>query len=286
VAASFYQVLTEAVSDVASHGYDDATRIARWVRLIREAAELRLGPAYLMEERLRVSLNAVYRRMVEQGKLAKYHPGVAKFTLDKVRSHLRAELDRRILASANLIRLNREEAIAKTLRRFEGWSTSIPAGGSNITERRETKSDIRRALAQLPFEERRVLIDQGHKLRASLSEILAKDGQALAARWCSQWRTLGYNYREDHKDRDQKVYLLRGNWALNKGLAKVGSAGYYDDVTAAGEEINCRCYIVWVYNLRDLPKDMLTEKGREELERVQKVIRGDSESWRVSHGHH
>jgi len=275
VASSFYQVLTEAVSDVALHGYDSSERVAGWVKAIREAAERRLGPAYLMEERLRAALNSVYRRMVEQGKLAKFHPGVGRFTLDKVRPHLRAELDRRILASANLIKFNREEAIAKTLRRFEGWSTSIPPGGSNTTERRETKGEIRKALAQLPFEERRVLIDQGHKLRASLSEILAKDGAALAARWNSQWRTLGYNYREDHKDRDQKVYLLRGCWALNKGLVRAGAAGYYDDVTAAGSEINCRCFITWVYNLRDLPRDMLTEKGRTSLEQVQALIRGD-----------
>jgi hypothetical protein len=274
VAKSFYQVLTEAVSDVADHGYDDAGRIARWVREIRAAAEQRLGPAYLMEERLRAALGAVYRRMVELGQISKYHPGVGRYTLQKVAPRLRAELDRRIMASANLIRLNREEAIAKTLRRFEGWSTSIPAGGTNTTERRETKTEIRKALAQLPFEERRVLIDQGHKLRASLSEILAKDGAALAARWNSQWKTLGYNYREDHKDRDGKVYLLRGCWALNKGLVKAGSAGYYDDVTAAGEEINCRCYITWVYNLRDLPKEMLTAKGAEELQRVQDMLRG------------
>jgi hypothetical protein len=272
VVKSFYETLTAAVSDVAEHGYDDAGRVAGWVKAIRDAAEARLGPAYLMEEKLRAALGAVYRRMVEQGKLARYHPGVARYTLQKVAPRLRVELDRRIMASANLIRLNREEAIAKTLRRFEGWSTSIPAGGSNTAERRETKTEVRKALAQLPYEERRVLIDQGHKLRASLSEILAKDGAALAARWQSQWKTLGYNYREDHKDRDGRVYLLRGCWALNKGLVRAGAAGYYDDVTAAGEEINCRCYITWVYNLRDLPKEMLTAKGAEELERVRVLI--------------
>jgi len=67
VAKSFYQVLTEAVSDVALHGYDSSERVAGWVRQIREAAVRRLGPAYLMEERLRAALNSVYRRMVEQG---------------------------------------------------------------------------------------------------------------------------------------------------------------------------------------------------------------------------
>jgi hypothetical protein len=273
MADSFYDVLTKAVADVAEHGYDSAERIAGWVKRIREAAERRLGPSYLMEGRLHEALNAVYRRMVEQGQLSKYHPGVGRFTLDKVRPALRAELDRRIMASANLIRLNREESIAKTLRRFEGWSTSIPTGGSNTTERRETKQDIRKALAQLPFEERRVLIDQGFKLRSSLSEILAKDGAAIAAKWNSHWRQANYNYREDHKERDQNIYALRGCWAIEKGLMRAGNAGYYDDITAAGEEIYCRCFITWIYNLRDLPTIMLTEKGRDELERIRDLLR-------------
>ena len=194
--------------------------------------------------------------------------GVERFTIERIKPSLRAELDRRILASASLIRLNRDAAIEKTIQRFQGWATSIPKGGSGAVAKRETKDDIRKSLAQLPFEERRVLIDQGHKLTSSISEILATDGGAIAGVWRSHWRQSGYDYRVDHKDRDEKVYTVRDNWAMQAGLMKVGRAGYTDDITKPGEEVFCRCYYSYLYHLRDLPASMLTAKGRAQLERV------------------
>ena len=135
-------------------------------------------------------------------------------------------------------------------------------------DKNDTKTGIRKSLAQLPFEERRVLIDQGHKLSASLSEILALEGGAIAGEWHSQWRRAGYNYREDHKERDMQVYTIRNNWAMQKGLMKAGPCGYTDDITAAGEEVFCRCSIRYLYNIRDLPETMLTAKGAAALKEV------------------
>lgn len=265
MAESYFDVITQAINDIAAHGYDNAERVAYWTERIRRAAESSMLSADKMEEMLRDLLTTMYQKMVDKGEIAKFHAGVSRFTIERLKPHLRAELDRRILASANLIKLNRKQAIDKTLQRFQGWSTSIPSGGSEAINRRETKDDFRKALRNLPFEERRVLIDQGHKLRASLSDILAKDGNAIAMIWRSHWREPGYNYREDHKERDKHVYTIRGNWALENGLMKAGSDGYYDDITAVAEEPFCRCWAVWIYTLRDLPRDMLTKKGAEVL---------------------
>ena len=123
-------------------------------------------------------------------------------------------------------------------------------------------------LGGLAFEERRVLIDQGHKLTAAISQTVAVGAGAIAGTWRSHYRQPGYDYREDHKERDGLLYTLRGNWALEKGLMKPGPAGYYEDVTAVGEEVFCRCWMVWFYNLSSLPPDMLTAKGKSELARV------------------
>ena len=117
-----------------------------------------------------------------------------------------------------------------------------------------------------------MLIDQGHKLRASISEVVAVGGNALAGVWHSHWRQPGYDYRVDHKERDQEVYLLRNTWALNEGLIKPGPAGYYDQVTSVGEEPFCRCYMTWLYNLRDLPANMLTKKGQDKLALARKAL--------------
>ena len=262
---SYYDVLTAALEDIVSNGFDSAERVAFWSKKLRESAERAMGTQAKAEQALRDGLTAMYKKLIDNGQIAKYHPGISRFTLEKVRPHLRAELDRRIMASANLITLNRETSIDNTIRRFVGWATSIPAGGTKTQNKAKQRENIKKPLKNLPFETRRVLIDQGHKLNASLSEILAKDGKAIAGYWHSNWRQPGYDYREDHKHRDQKCYALRGNWALERGLMKAGPNGFYDKITAVGEEPFCRCKMRWVYNLRDLPPDMITAKGMNEL---------------------
>jgi hypothetical protein len=269
--ATFFQTVTAAVADLAEHGFDSEERIDHWVGLLQEAAKADLVPEYVLDMHLRHVLRAAYDRLVERGGLLKRHSGVSRFTLEFVKPKLRAELDRRIMASANLIRLNREATIADTLRRFQGWATSIPAGGQTV-ERKPVKNDIRKELASLPFRERRVLIDQGHKLNAAISDILAADAGAIAARWRSNWRQANYDYREEHKERDRVVYATRDSWAIRQGLMKADPvAGYYEDHERPGEFVYCRCFVVWIYNLRDLPPEMLTERGRTKLAEVRRV---------------
>ena len=236
---SFQEVLSEAISDLLDSGFDSIERIDRWKRELAEAARRSLISAASLEQELRDALAAIYRKMVEKGGVFKFNPGVDRFTIDKIKPALRGELDRRIMASANLIKLNRDEAISKTLRRFEGWSTSIPPGGVSAEKKSEVKKNVRKSLGSLKFEERRCLIDQGHKLTSAINDLVASDGGAIAGRWRSHYRQAGYKYRPDHKDRDDKVYLIRDSWAHRAGLVKPGRVGYVDDVTAPAQEINC-----------------------------------------------
>lgn len=261
----FYATITAAVKDVVEHGFDSEARVRFWMEEIRKAAVAEMVPADQLSEVLDATLRAIYRKLVDRGLIARYHPGIHRFTIERIRPQLRSELDRRILASANLIKLNREAAIQKTLQRFAGWSTSIPVGGTDAANKTKTVMEVRKALKSLPFEERRVLIDQGHKLTSSLNDILAKDGGALACTWHSHWRQRGYDYREDHKERDGLFYAVRDNWAITQGLMKRGPNGYSDEITTPGEEVFCRCYYSYVYALRDLPAEMLTARGRAAL---------------------
>jgi hypothetical protein len=269
---TFFEVLTAAIRDLSEFGFDSIERVDLWTTRLREAAKRSMASPAAVENMLNDGLATIYRRLIENGGILRYHPHVSRFTLAQVKPHLRAELDRRIMASAQLIRLNRTEAVEKTMQRFQGWATSIPIGGSSAVEKQETKTGIRKALAQLPFEERRVLIDQGHKLTASLSSVLATSGGAIACEWRSNWRQAGYHFRPDHKERDREIYLLKDSWARDRGLIKVGDAGYYDDITKAAEEVFCRCTVRWIYAIRNLPADMVTEAGRDELARVRRQI--------------
>lgn len=269
------EVISAAVDDMATHGFDDASRVAYWEERIRRAAEAAAGSSAKMDEMLRDVLRRAYEKMAAPGAAAKYHPGVARWTLERVRPELRAELDRRILASANLIRLRKRQRINETLARFAGWSTSIPKGGSAEPEKREAKANIKKPIASLPYEERRVLVDQGHKLTSALNRVVADGGGAIAGVWHSRWRQPNYNYREDHKERDGLVYLLPDSWAAKAGLVKAGPAGKADEITEPAEEPFCRCSYRYVYSLRDLEKiapEMLTEKGRAKLAEAREII--------------
>lgn len=263
--ASFFEVVTAAINDTIEYGYESEERLQYWIEAIREAAEVDMISEADLTAQLHRVLGSAYERLIEKGTILSRHPGVDRFTLAQIKPALRAELDRRILASANLIKLNREQAMAETLRRFQGWATSIPAGGTEITDRREVKANIRKELTSLPFKERRVLIDQGHKLSAAVSDIVATANNAIAAEWRSHWRQQGYQYRQEHKERDQVVYALKGTWAVNEGLIKPGPQGWYEDHERPGEFVLCRCWVRWIYALRDMPKAMLTQKGADAL---------------------
>lgn len=279
----FNRILTEAVADISKNGFDSTERVTYWIERLKEAAFKSLIPSHLMREKLVQGLRMLYRRAIERGGILQLHRGVGRFTPEKLAPQLRSVLDRHIMASANLIKLNRERAVQETIQRFSGWATSVPAGGTKAADKRDTKRDVRKSLARLPFEERRVLIDQGHKFLANLDDTLAVAGGAIAGIWRSRWRQPGYNYREDHKERDGKVFVIRGNWALQKGLMKLAGHQYQDEITKPGEEVFCRCRYEFVYNLRDLPEEMLTQKGREALRRVRigagvKTARADDAS--------
>ncbi|CDY79469.1 hypothetical protein BGLT_02250 [Caballeronia glathei] len=269
---TFFQVISEAIREFETNGFDSIERLTFWVDKIRRAAVETLTPESVLNEELTRVLTGTYKRLIDDGQILKAHPGVGRFTVDRLKPKLRTELDRRLMVSRNLIKLNRQQMIEKTTQRFAGWASSVPAGGSRAIDTKDVKENIRKAMTSLPFEERRVAIDQGHKFVGSLNEIIAVDGGAIAMRWNSQWKRRGYGYRVEHKERDQKIYLLRSSWAKEKGLVKPGPAGYYDDITKVGEEVYCSCFATWIYNLRDLPDDMITVAGKKSLEEVRAKI--------------
>lgn len=269
---SFYEVVTAAVNDMTENGFDDIRRIQYWLRMIREAAERTMVPETVLEDTLQRTFRASYRRMIEQGGALRLHPGLPLFTIERLQPRLRGALDSRLATARNLIKLNREESMSNVEKRFTGWASSIPPGGTDAADKGEAKAAIRKSLTSLKFEDRRVMIDQGNKFISNLHSIIATDGGALAAIWHSHWRERNYNYRKDHKERDDVIYVLRGNWALEKGLMKLDGHRYTDEITAPGEEVFCRCTYSYIYGLRDLPPGMITELGRAELIRVRTMI--------------
>ncbi|EPY7061488.1 hypothetical protein ACXEHR_003205 [Klebsiella pneumoniae] len=269
---TFTRTVREAVKFFLRNGYTSRQELEQWQAIIRQAAESETDDDYMsmVSDRLRKA----YDLQVSKAGALERHKGLSRFTLNYMEPKLRSELDRRILASADLIKLNRTAAINKTVQRFSGWATSIPVqdyvgGGLSASSRSGIVANaqhIQKSAEQVDYEARRVMIDQSHKLIANIDNIIATGNNAIAAEWHSHWRQPGYDYREDHKERDKLIYLIRGNWAQKNGYVKAGPAGYLDEITQPGEEVFCRCYVTYLYNLRSIPEDMLTQKGRKFLE--------------------
>ncbi len=261
------------MNDLIEHGFDSQERLERWMRELRVAARASLVPERVLERELTSALTRAFAQAMNPRALSRRNPGVSEYTLLNVKPELRKKLDQRILASANLIRLNRDAAIEKTLQRFSGWATSIPAGGTRSVNRREESERVRRGIAGLPFEERRVIIDQGHKLVASINQVVAEESGAIAAIWHHVKESPGYQARPEHEARDGRFFVIRGNWALRDGLMKLAGRKYTDEIEQVAELPFCRCWYEYVTALRDLPNDMLTVKGREALASARKELR-------------
>lgn len=261
---TFFEILTEAVNDFIQHGFDSQDRLDYWLGRIKESAEKELIPEYKIREELEKHMQSAFDRLVNKGGLI--NKNVSRFTVEKLKPQLREELDRRIITSVNLIKINREQSINNVLRRFTGWATSIPIGGSDAVDRVEEKKNIRKSLGKVSFEQRRVIIDQTHKLISNIKDTVAIDSGAIAAKWHSHWKQAGYNYRKDHKERDEKIYVIRDGWAYQKGYIRAVN-GFTDDITQPGEEVYCRCNYVYLYNLRQV-KDLLTKKGEKVLQSI------------------
>jgi hypothetical protein len=261
--ATFQQTLVAAIADFSERGFVSAEQVNDWVLRLRSAAERELGPEHKIDDQLRAAFDAIYRRLVERGGVVQFVPEVGRFTLAMIAPELRAELDRRILASADLIKIRRKQRVEETLARFQGWATSIPKGGEGMVDKREVRAHVAKSLRQERFERSRVRIDQGHKLIANIADIVATNNGAIAAEWNSNWRQPGYDYREEHKERDGQIYLIRGSWAHKAGLVKPGRAGYFDDIDKPGIAVFCRCFATYLLSPRQLPDAMLTKRGQE-----------------------
>jgi hypothetical protein len=141
----------------------------------------------------------------------------------------------------------------------------VPAGGSKDKLIKDAITEIKQELRYLakwtkPF-------GSIFSFHAEVEHIFAVEGGAIAGMWKSHFRAPGYDYRPAHKERDGQIFVLRGNWAIEQGLMKLDGRQYTDEITMPAEEVFCQCRYKYLYNLRDLPDEFLTDKGRSFIKR-------------------
>ena len=262
---TFNEVVMAAIKDFSEHGFDSISRLEKWQREITYAAD-RESNTTQVDERLKETLGRIFNQQITKGGILKRHK-LSAWKLESIKPSLRNELDRRIMASAQLIKLNREAMIQKTLQRFAGWSTSLPMGGSDAVDKRTEAENIKKSFHSLSYEVRRLSIDQGHKLKASLDDIVARDAGAIAGIWHCRHGGAAYDNRIDHLKRENHIYFVRDSWAMRDGYIKPAGNQYMDEITAPGQEVYCSCNYEWLYSVADLPSECITVKGRELIAR-------------------
>jgi hypothetical protein len=133
---------------------------------------------------------------------------------------------------------------------------------------------IKRAFRDLTKWDRFFSTVKNNSFPSAVNRTFSFEGNPLAVKWSYSPLDEAGEFRNvyNHKDLADRVYAIRGNWALEKGLMKPGPHGYVEDVPAPGEEFDCMCGFQFIYNLRSLPESMLTPKGAGELARAQAEV--------------
>jgi hypothetical protein len=67
-----------------------------------------------------------------------------------------------------------------------------------------------------------------------------------------------------HKEQGGKIYLIRGNWASEKGFID-GSEAKFTDHQPLPFNDGCFCSYRYLSHLSDLPAELLTPKGKDAL---------------------
>jgi hypothetical protein len=259
----FRTLIMEALRWFATNGYSSEGVLQDWLLRLHRALERELPTDAATKTQISNALAKVFDREIKSG-IVKRVPGVTRYTLDRVAPALRAELDRRIFASVDLIKLNKAAATQKTLQRFSGWVTSVPAGGMAKPDIREVAQDILKPSKQVRFEARRVAIDQGAKLSQNVAKVVSIHAGAIAGIWHDRGQyDKSYDYRPDHLERSGKLFLVRDSWAMNEGLIAKRGLQYMDEITEPAQEIYCSCWYEFVTSPKALPETLLTAKGRE-----------------------
>ncbi|BBE76220.1 hypothetical protein [Phytobacter sp. MRY16-398] len=95
-------------------------------------------------------------------------------------------------------------------------------------------------------------VDKARTLLNAADHVKATENNAIAAIWKAR-------KCDEHASMNENVYAIKGCWALKKKMMKVGPAGYLSDTPLPR---SCGCYLTYLYNLRSLPENMLTDNAR------------------------
>jgi hypothetical protein len=154
------------------------------------------------------------------------------------------------------------------------FSKQVPVGGAADKIVRSLVTDIKREIRYLSKWDKLFYTYKASSLVSELEYILTLQSNPIAVIWrYSPLDEQGeYSKSYDHKEWGGRIYAVRGNWALEKGLMNAGPYGYIDEISRPKQDVGCMCGLQWLYSLRSLPDGMITPIGKAELARAKAII--------------
>lgn len=137
---------------------------------------------------------------------------------------------------------------------------SIPGGGTKAAVVRSHVNPIKNALRDLLQWGEELNRLQATSFMSEVRDFLAQAANhPIAMTWhFAPWSCLV----PGHRELDGQVFVIRENWALQKGLMVAPPAhGFADDAKRRRRELGCMCTTGFIFNLASLPRDMLTPSG-------------------------
>lgn len=237
-------------------GNPDMDQLRAMVPQIRGALEGAFPSDEQIVEEVAKRLGARFRQGLKS--LPKRHKGfVGRLGPEIISDQYRPMLRQRIHASAQLIRLNRDQEIERQLKRFVGWATGSVPSQAKRSDKGELSKGLTKSLQQESFERRRVCIDQSHKLLAAVDDVIAIEHGAIAKKWRHVIPHAGYQSREEHLKLDGKVFAVRNNEMLKARRMTKAGRPYAEEVDPQpAVEPGCQCFWESIYDLEDLPDEM------------------------------
>ena len=166
-------------------------------------------------------------------------------------------LARSIMVAADSAESFKQSEIHQSLMMLDEWAKTIPYGGTKEKPYRATARAVRNGIKATASWGKRFFIIHRPDFAAEARHIFACHRGAIAGKWA--WSR--YPECEIHRHIDGTVYLVRGSWAMQKGLLSDDGHAFTDEVTVPGTT-GCCCSYEYLYGLRDIPSPMITNAGR------------------------
>lgn len=205
------------------------------------------------------------------------HKGITKASINDLKPKFRKEIEDRVKISFNLMKNQEDELKQKIASRFINWvSIDSKEVRGNTTSKQSLLNFLDFAKENSIAEDHAkfILQDQTRKMIANLDDLVARENNAIGGIWHNRQdrRVVGnpqgiYPHAEskahgNHWEREGKFYIFKDSWAYQKGYVK---GELYDNLEdgGVGVAIGCRCRLEFIYDLRDVPYENLTKKGKE-----------------------